>query len=67
MPAPAYKIRKFLNKYLKQKLIIENKYNIKNSKHLTEQLQNIKLDNNSKILSLDISNMYTNIPVKKNY
>ena len=64
MPAPAYKIKKILNKYLKQKLIIENKYNIHNSKHLTQLLQKVKINNKSKMISLDIKDMYTNIPVK---
>ena len=63
--APAYKIKKFLNKYLKQKLIIRNNYNIQNSKHLTTLLKSVPINKNSKIISLDIRDMYTNIPVKE--
>ena len=42
MSAPAYKIKKYLNKYLKNKLIIENKYNIKNSINLAHTLKKRK-------------------------
>ena len=65
IPAPAYKVKKYLNKLLKQKLIINNTYNIKNSKHLTQLLSNIRINRNAKIISLDIKDMYSNVPTEE--
>ena len=48
---------------MKQKLIIQNKYI--NSKRLTTLLNSVKLNKNSRIISLDIRDMYTNIPIKE--
>ena len=59
--APVYNTKKHLIKILKSKLILNNKYNIKNSIELTKQ--KIELTQNSKLISLDIKDMYTNIPV----
>ena len=64
-PAPAYRTKKFLNKQLNESLIIENKYNIKNTGQLIQELQKIKINPNIKIISLDIENMYTNIPIQE--
>ena len=65
IPAPAYKLKKFLKKLLKSKLFIENKYNIINSKQLTDLLSKLTINKNSKMISLDIKDMYTNIPVNE--
>ena len=65
IPAPAYKIKKNLKNLLKTTLIIDNKYNIKNTVNLTEQLKDIKITNKTKIISLDIKNLYTNIPINE--
>ena len=65
IPAPAYRLKKFLNNLINQILIKSNKYNITNSKHLTDQLSQIHLTANSKMISLDIHNMYTNIPISE--
>lgn len=62
--APAYRIKKHLIQILKSHLIIENTYNIKNTKSLIELLKHVKISNNTKLISLDISDMYTNVPVK---
>ena len=60
--APAYKTKKFLNKHLRSSLIIPNQYNIKNSKHLLDNLRKLKVNPHTKLISLDIDSMYTNIP-----
>ena len=44
---------------------MDNKYNIKNSIELTKQLKNVHLSPNSKFISLDIKDMFTNIPVEE--
>jgi len=61
--APNYKIGKIITKILKEKLQLENKYNIKNSIQLTENLINTQISSDTKLYSFDITNMYTNIPV----
>ena len=63
--APAYKIQKFLSKYLKEKLIIEHKYNIINSNKLATTLKTLKINKQMKFISLDIKDMYSNIPVQE--
>ena len=65
IPAPAYKFKKFLKNLLKTTLIIDNKYNIKNTVNLTEQLKDIKITNKTKIISLDIKDLYSNIPINE--
>ena len=47
----------------KVKLMNNNQYNIKNSVHLTKQLTKVPLRSQSKLISLDIKDMYTNIPI----
>ena len=42
-----------------------NTYNIKNSKHLTQLLSKISINKDTKIISLDIKEMYSNIPVSE--
>jgi len=60
--APTYKISKLLTKYLNENYNFEQKYNIKNSKELTSKLGNIKINSNDKLISLDVTNMFGNIP-----
>ena len=59
--APAYK----LNDILKSNLIIQNKFNIKDSIDLTRQINNIQLSSNSKFISLDIKDMYSNVSINE--
>ena len=61
--APNYKIAKHIAKLLKNKIKLNNNYTIKNSYHLTEHLKNIKVNENTKLYSFDVKNMYTNIPI----
>ena len=63
--APAYNLQKQLVNILHEKLITNNQYNIKNSVHLTNMLLKIPLSSTSKLISLDIKDMYTNIPIKE--
>ena len=62
-PAPAYKVKKQLVKILQNKLIQTNQYNIKNSIQLTNQLKKLPISSQSKLISLDIKDMFTNIPI----
>jgi hypothetical protein len=61
--APAYKLTKVFNSILEDAAFLPYAYNIKNTTQLTQELKQITIDNNTKLASLDISNMYTNIPI----
>jgi hypothetical protein len=47
---------------LSDRLHLPNTYNIQNSVHLTTDLQSIEINEDMRICSFDIQNMYTNIP-----
>jgi hypothetical protein len=59
---PAYKLAKHLNTILINTLQLPNAFNVKNTNTLAQSLQLIEIDNNTKMCSFDIENMYTNIP-----
>jgi hypothetical protein len=60
--APAYKVAGFLANFLKEILALPNKYDVKNSVTLIEELKQINLNPNSRLCSFDTDNMYPNIP-----
>ena len=62
--APNYKLAKLITKELTNKLNLKYKHNIKNTINLTENLNTIHVTDNTKLYSRDITNMYTNIPIK---
>jgi len=61
--APSYKISKHLANTLTTKLNLPNIYNIRNNMELLDKLHKINISHNTKIMSFDIKNLYTNIPV----
>ena len=63
--APTYNLAKTLTKVLKKYIPLPHVYNVHNSVHLMEDLTNAPYNPNLRTASLDISNMYTNIPIKK--
>lgn len=62
--APGYKLSSFLQKYLKSNITLINNRSLSNSKQLINKIEGIKFDINSKMCSLDLVNMYTNIPLR---
>ncbi|KAJ4441572.1 hypothetical protein ANN_11428 [Periplaneta americana] len=60
---PNHKINTFLLKYLKQILKMDNRYSLNNSQQLIERLQRLSINKSTKLVSLDIENLYTNIPL----
>jgi hypothetical protein len=62
--SPAYKITKRLNNILQDTLQLPYTFNVKNSTTLIHTLTQIKIDENTRLCSFDIENMYTNIPRK---
>jgi len=59
---PSYKLAKMLTGILKPYLPLPNVYNILNSVQLLNDLSQIPFVLELKVASLDVSNMYTNIP-----
>ena len=60
--APAYQIAILLSKTLHEYLQLPNTYNIRNSIQLMNDLHTIIIDENIRLCSFNIENMYTNIP-----
>uniref|UniRef100_A0A161M298 Putative reverse transcriptase n=1 Tax=Triatoma infestans TaxID=30076 RepID=A0A161M298_TRIIF len=61
--APAYKLTQHLAKVIKNKVKLNDTYNIRNTQHLIQLTENIGLTPNSCLLSFDITNLYTSIPI----
>ena len=60
--APSHKIAKFLNNNLKNMQILPDTYNIKNSIEIAEELTKLHINQNNKLITLDIKDLYTNLP-----
>jgi hypothetical protein len=65
--APGYKLAKELTRILQQNLQLPYTYNISNTVQLTTDLNSIPINENTRMCSFDIKNMYTNIPTAKVY
>ena len=65
MSAPLYKIAKHINNKLNAYLCLNNHYNVKNSISLTEDLTKLKINENHKMMTYDIKDLYVNIPIEK--
>jgi hypothetical protein len=60
--SPGYKLTKYITTELCSILKLPTTYNIQNSSNQIHSLKNTKIDENAKLCSLDIENMYSNIP-----
>ena len=58
--APAYKLSKEVSRILKDKYEFDVKYNVENNVKLIEMLEGININENMKLVSLDIKDMFTN-------
>ena len=61
---PSYKIAKFLNKKILCLIDISNIFNAKNSQEVAHDLQKIPANDNYKIITLDIKDLYVNLPTQ---
>lgn len=59
--SPSYKICKFLQQYVRFTLKLQHLYTTTNTNQLVNKLNNLKVTKNTKMLSLDIENLCTNI------
>jgi hypothetical protein len=63
--SPGYKLAKYMSTRLSEKLQLPYVYNVKDSIELIHNLENLQIDENTKLCSFDITNMYTNIPINE--
>jgi hypothetical protein len=61
---PSYKVTKFLNKKLQGLINLPNTHTIKNSHEIVQELNNIQINENSRIITLDKKDLYVNLPIK---
>jgi len=59
--APAYQLSKELQKILKNKVTLDNNKSIKNTSELIENLKSVPINETTKMVSFDITNMYANV------
>jgi hypothetical protein len=62
--APSYKAAKFLNKKLWHLICLTNTYTTKNSLELALKMKNIQINENNRIITLDIKDLCVNSPTK---
>jgi hypothetical protein len=60
--APAYKLAKYMNKRLKDLINLPYTYNVQNSREIANELANLTINENMRIITLDIKDMYVNLP-----
>jgi len=63
--APTYKIAKKLNDILKQHLQLENQYHTLYSENWAHNISALKINNNHKMITYDIKDLYVNIPIEE--
>ena len=63
--APAYKLAKKLSDILETYVPLPYVYNIQNSLHLMKDISDIPVTPGLQLVSLDISDMYSNIPTNE--
>jgi hypothetical protein len=61
--APSYKIAKHLNKKLNNLINLPYTYTTKNTQVVAEELKRIQINEHMKIITLDIKDLYVNLPI----
>jgi hypothetical protein len=62
--APSYKAAKFLNKKLQNLIYLPDTHTTKNSHEIAQELNNIQINEDNRIITLDIKGLYVNLPIK---
>ena len=62
---PAYKLAKTLSKYFEIHIPLPHIFNVKNTIQLMKDLHEIPFDKDLKLVSFDITNMCSNVPVNE--
>ena len=61
---PSYKLSKHLNKKLNQMILLPYTYVTRNSNEVVQDLHNIQIKNQHKMLTLDIKDLYVNLSIQ---
>jgi hypothetical protein len=61
--APVYKIEKLLAEQPQQHMKLRYTYSLNNSLQCAQTINNMSFETNRKIMSLNITDLYTNIPI----
>ena len=61
--APAYKAAKKLGRVIKAGIKLEENYSLKNTYEFFGKTRNLRVSSSHRMCSLDITNLYTNVPV----
>jgi hypothetical protein len=64
MQVPSHKLAKHLNQKIQSMLNLLNTYNINNSKQIAQELINIQIKDHHRTVSLDIKDLYVNLPIE---
>jgi len=62
--APSYKITKYLNRRLNDLINLPYTYATKNSCEIAYELNNIQISEHNRMITLDIKDLYVNLPVQ---
>jgi hypothetical protein len=61
--APAYKLAKHLTRILDQYITLHNRYTVTNPINLTNDVTNLKIHENHRLITFDIKDLCVNIPI----
>ena len=59
-----HRIAKFINTKLQNLELLPNTYNIKNSTEIAEEISKLHINQNMRLITLDIKDLYTNLPTQ---
>ena len=62
--APAYNLAKLLNKQMHILLPLPNTYTVKNSNEIAQEIIKIPINEQTRMITLDIKDMYVNLPTE---
>ena len=62
--APLYKITKYLNKKLHNLICLPYTCNTKNSQEIVEELKRMQINEQMRIITLDIRDLFVNLPIQ---
>lgn len=62
MNSPSYAVSKYLSNLIRANLDLQSQFICKNSKHFIDKVEQVGMDKSKILISLDIDNMYANIP-----
>jgi len=62
--ASSHRIAKFINTRLQNMELLPNTYNIKNATEIAEEISKLHINQNMRLITLDIKDLYTNLPTQ---